>query len=276
MWTRIWIPLALVWLTATPRPATAVVRGALSPGFTPEVQFDFEADTPPEFAEYQQTYTTGEPPVVTYARSAECSVDGYYGALSVYASVELNGITPLEPDYYGISSAADVYVVDRFNVESSVLEEGDEVELAFEMDVVGNGRVDARMFVDRLEGAQKFSVLSLSYSATGGGGVSDFSEGSIVAKVGERYQIEYSLGTSIMLTPFGLSEENPTKFLVSDYQNARFYVEPVSQPGVTLAATSGHDYTRVPESSAASAGLVVLGALAMRAACVRGGRLHAR
>jgi hypothetical protein len=262
MWTRTCISaLALLLLAALPLPAMAVVRGTLAVGSLPEVVVDFEADTPPESLEYQQSFTTGEPPVVTYGLFAEASMDGDYGFLSAYASAELTGIPPTVPGYYGVSAEADLYSVDRLNVESSVLEDGTEVELAFRMDVQGNGRADARMYVDRQEGTNLFNVLNLSYSASGGGSVSDFSEGSIVAKVGQRYRIEYSLLVTVDLSPNGLSETNPTKFLVSDYPNVRYYVEPVSQPAVALVATSFHDYTPVPEPDAAAAALAATSAL---------------
>jgi hypothetical protein len=266
MWTRTCIfSLTLLLLAALPLPAMAVVRGTLAVGYLPEVVIDFEANTPPESLEYQQSFTTGEPPVVTYGRFAEGSIDGQYGFFSAYASAELTGIPPITPpDYYGVSAEVDIYAVDRFNVESSVLEDGTEVELAFRIDVQGNGRTDARMHVDRQEGTNLFGVLNLSYSASGGGSVSDFSEGTIVAKVGQRYRIEYSLLVTVDLSPFGLSEENPTKFLVSDYPNVRYYVEPVSQPAVTLDATSGHDYTPVPEPDAAAAALAATSALGLR------------
>lgn len=258
------LSLALFSLAALPLSAHAVVRGEVSPGgFGQSVTLDFEPDTPPLMDSFQQDFTSGEPPVVTFSRSAEGIVDGDYGTFSAYALAELNGIPPTAPSYYGVSSDVDIYAIDRFRVESEVLEDGTEVELAFEMDVVGNGRVSARMDVDRMEGATLFNELNLSYSASGGGSVSDFSTGSITALVGKRYQIEYSVDISISLTPSGLSEENPTKFVVSDYE-ARFYVSPVSQPAVTLAATSGHDYTPVPEASSASGALVVLGVLARR------------
>lgn len=265
MWTRTCIfSLALLLLAALPLPARAVVRGTLEVGYLPEVVIDFEADTPPESLEYQQSFTTGEPPVVTYGRFAEASMDGEYGFFSAYASAELTGIPPTEPAYYGVTAEVDIYSIDRFNVESSVLEDGTEVELAFRMDVQGNGRFDARMHVDRQEGTNLFSVLNLSYSASGSGSVSDFSEGSIVAKVGQRYRIEYSLGIALQLSPGGLSEENPTVFVVSDYPNVHYYVEPVSQPAVTLDTTSGHDYTPVPEPGEAAAALAATAALGLR------------
>lgn len=262
MRTRIGLSLALLSLAALPLSAKAVVRGTVSVGgFGQEVTVDFEPDTPPLSDNFQQDFTSGEPPVVAFSRSADGTVDGDYGFFSAYAAAELNGIPPTEPGFYGVSSDLDIYAIDRFDVESEVLEDGTEVELAFDMDVQGNGRVSARMQVDRLEGATRFRVLNLSYNHNS---PDLFSEGSIVALVGQRYQIEYSLGIALDLTPSGLSEENPTKFVVSEYPNARFYVSPVAQPAVTLAATSGHDYTPVPEPGATAAALAALGALALR------------
>lgn len=267
MWTRTWIFSLALLLLALPWPAMAVVRGTLAVGFHPEVEIDFAANTPPESLEFQQSFTTGEPPVVTYGRFAEASMDGEYGHFSAYASCELTGIPPTEPGYYGVSAEVDIYGIDRFNVESSVLEDGTEVELAFRMDVQGNGRFDARMFVDRQEGTNLFRVLSLSYSASGSGNVNDHSEGSIVAKVGQRYRIEYSLGIALQLATGGLSGENPTVFVASDYPNVHYYVEPVAQPAATLDSTSGHDYMPVPEPDEAAAALAAMSALALRRLC---------
>jgi hypothetical protein len=256
--------LALLTLASAPFPANAVVRGTASPGgFGAGSTVDFEPDTPPLTETFQQEFSYGEPPAVRFVRSATATVDGDYGFFSTYALAELNGIPPTEPGFYGVSSDVDIYAIDRFNVESELLEDGTEVELAVAMDVQGNGRVDARMYVERQEGTQLFDELSLSYSASGGGTVSGTPTGSFTALVGKRYRIEYSMGTSLGVTPSGLSEANPTKFLVSDYQ-ARFYVTPVSEPAVVLDSTSGHDYTAVPEPQAAVAALAALAKLGWR------------
>lgn len=261
MSVRIRLSLVLLSLAALPLPADAVVQGTVEPGgFGQGVTADFEPDTPPLTDVFQQDFSSGEPPIVTFSRSATGTVDGDYGSFSAYALAELNGIPPIEPGYYGVSSDVDIYAIDRFDVESEVLEDGTEVELGFEMDVQGNGRVSARMRVDRQEGSTLFNVLNLSYAHNSS---NPTTEGVIVVRVGQRYRIEYSLGISLDLTPTGLSAENPTKFVVSDYQ-ARFYVEPVSQPAVTLDVTSGHDYTPVPEASKVVSALAALAALGWR------------
>lgn len=264
MLARTWISLVLLSLATCPIPAMATVTGSLRVGSLPEVEVQFGADTPPESLEFQQSYTSGEPPVVTYGISAEASMDGEDGFLSAYASAELSGIPPTAPGFYGVSAVADLFSVDRLRVDSSVLEDGTEVEIAFRMDVQGNGRAFARMSVKRQEGTTLFNALELSYSAAGDGSVADFSEGSFVARVGQRYRIEYSLEVTVDLSPIGLSEENPTVFRVSDYPNVRYYAAPVAQPAVTLTATSGHDYTPVPEPDAAAAAFAAVSALALR------------
>lgn len=268
--TWIWIALALLSLAAFPQSAEATVAGSLEVGQLPDANFTFGPDSPPESLAYQQTYTSGVPPVVTYARSAEGSIDGEYGLLSAYASVELNGIPPTSPPaFYGVSSEANVYAVDTFLVQSPVLEDGAEVELAFEMNVEGNGASTANLRVDRLVGATSSYVLGLSVID---GIEGEFSQGSISAQVGQIYRIEYSLEILLNLSPAGLSRENPTKFLVSDHQS-RVYVTPVSRPAVTLLVTSGHDYTAVPEPGAAAAAVAALGVLGWHTR--RGERSHA-
>src|SRR4029453_4504090 len=203
-----------------------------SPGLVPDKEVVFDADSPPETLNHQQSFTTGDPPEITYGRSAEAWMDGEDGLLAAYAGAELNGIPPSASSSLGIYAEADLLGFDTFQVTSDVLEDGTDVEPAFDMLGLGNGRVWARMYVDRIEGGgARNRKLSLSYNDSGGGNVTDFSDGSFVAKVGEVYALEYSLLVSVGLTPFGMNEANATRFLVSDYPNAHYYGGPARPLG---------------------------------------------
>jgi hypothetical protein len=260
------------WLAA---PAVAGVTGTLhinagymhqSVSLVPEKEVDFEPDSPPETLDYSQQFTTGEPPEITYGRTAETWMDGEDGQLSAYASAELNGIPPSAQSSYGIYGEAELRGFDYLNVTSDVLDDGDEVDVAFDIAVIGTGRVSVRERVDRIgTGGSRTNVLQLSYDDNGGGGsVTDYTHDTITAKVGELYAIEYTLLVSAGLTPFGMNTPESNRYVASDYPAVDFYAAPVGGVGVILDANSGHDYTPAPEAAAESSSLAAFGVLGWR------------
>ena len=97
----------------------------------------------------------------------------------------------------------------------------------------------------------------------------NYASGTFSGVVGDLYKVEYHLQADGGLTPYGMSEQNPTRFLVSDY-TMRVYGD-TAQPGVvSLGSNSGHDYSEpVPEPSAALSGASALLVLAWRGSRAR-------
>lgn len=235
-------------------PARAAVQGTLhinsgysdaSVGLVPDINVIFTASTEPQELSYQQDFSnTAEPPQVVFSRSAQTMMDAANGELSGYATVELNGIPP--SNYVGIYAKAYLWGLDYFTIDSDVLDAGDPIDVTFRIAIDGSGRLfDAQAQVYRIgTGGSQSGVLSLSHASW-----PDFASGTFSGIVGDVYKVEYHLQVDAGLTPFGMDETHPTRFLVSDY--TMHVYSRIDQPGVVLAATSGHDYTDpVPEPSA--------------------------
>ena len=269
------VALVLALASSFAAPAVAGVQGTLhinsgysqqSVTLVPEKEVDFDSDSPPETLEFTQPFMTGDPPEITYGRSAQTWMDGEDGQLSAYASAELNGIPPSAQSSYGIYGEAELRGFDYLDVTSDVLDDGADVDLAFDIAVVGTGRVSVRERVDRIgTGGSRTNVLQLSYDDNGGGGsVTDYTHDTFTAKVGELYAIEYTLLVSAGLSPYGMNTPDANRFVASDYPTVNFYAAPVGSIGVILAANSGHDYTPVPEAGGVSSALAAFGALGWR------------
>lgn len=230
-------------------------------GLLPDKVVNFSASTAPQELAYQQDFSnTAEPPEVVFSRSAQAMMDGIDGELWGYVNVELNGIPP--NNNVGIYAKAYLLGIDYFTLDSDVLDSGDPIDVTFRIDVVGNGPVDAQLQVFRIfTGGAQSGVLSLSYP--------NFASGTFSGLVGGLYKIEYHLQAYAGLTPFGMSEANPTRFLVSDY-TMHVYGGTAQPAVVSIASNNGHDYTDpVPEPSAelleASAVLTLAGRVHRRA-----------
>jgi len=282
---------AFVLVLGMPAPSVAYVSGRLhinaynfyqTLALVPDDQFIFhEPSDPSRMLTVQQGFNDAQqPPQTVFSRSANATMDGSDGALSAYVDVELDGIPSQvinNPGLaaLGIYSEASLFGSDFLEIKSSVLSAGAQVETACSLDVLGNGRVVADFNVFSVQtGGGQVNVLNLGYYDAGNGIVTGNHQGSFMAVVGGLYHIEYTLTASGGVDAYGMNAANQTKFKVSDYSNAHFYVDQVDPQVSYLKATSGHDYSQpVPEPSATlqmMASLLVLGQRLRRRARANG------
>jgi len=181
------------------------------------------------------------------------------GRLAGYASAEATG-SFVAGVLARPSAKAEGTAFDRITVESATLAPGTPVELTFDLVVSGNGRFFADFRVTQLgtPGGQvpKRLTLDMSGSFNGIGGQRT---GTIQALVGERYNLEYGLSVTALVSTVGLVDA--TRFSVSDYSQTAHYFALPSSSAVVLRAESGFDYSPPATVPLPAAAMLLVSAL---------------